>query len=437
VQAGYRRYVRTPMQRLAPADEANLVLDHPGQVNVFLVAGALSRGGFIGGDGVLDLVALRSALQTRIRRLPALRHVAVRVGRRHAWADVLPDLEHHVRLADAHAVPTSLERRCGELMTVPLARDRPLWELLLVPAGNGNDAAFILRIHHAIADGTSAVALVHELFDPAEPLPLSASASTGSLGHPRRPTSERQRRWMPHRVWFGLRRVLTTIGGRGVSPTLLLGERSQNRGVAFVDADLGALERRADSVGATVNDALLASVAAGFEAALRAGGEALPATLPVSSPVALRRHGRASNQVGVMLVRLPLAAAGSDERLRVISGQTSIEKARARDQGTLELMRGPLGARVMNRIAHRQHVVAGFVTNVPGPAVPLRLAGAPITAIWPVAVLAANVRLGVAAISYAGRLRCAVHFDAQRVPGTEFAAAMQDELARLCRPRAG
>jgi diacylglycerol O-acyltransferase len=427
--------VRTSLQRLAPADEANLVLDHPGQVNVFLVAAALSRGGFIAVDGVVDLTALRSALHARIQRLPALRHVAVPVGRGHAWADVLPDLEHHVRLVNDDEVPTALERRCGALMTVPLARDRPLWELLLVPGGNGTDAAFILRIHHAIADGTSAVALVHELFDPEEAVTPVADASRESPGHAKPPPSGRRGRRMLRRVRFGIQRMLTTIGGRGVSsPTMLLGERSQDRGVAFVDADLGALERRAHSVGATVNDALLATVAAGFEAALRSAHEPVPATLPISSPVALRRHGRASNQVGVMLVRLPLAGAEPDDRLRVISAQTTIEKARARDQGTLELMRGPLGARMMNRIAHRQHVVAGFVTNVPGPAAPLRLAGAPITAIWPVAVLAANVRLGVAAVSYAGRLHCTVHFDARRVPGTEFAAAMQDELARLCRP---
>jgi WS/DGAT/MGAT family acyltransferase len=419
------------MQRLAPADEANLVLDRPGQVNVFLVAGTLSPGGFVGDDGGVDLATLRSALSTRIRRLPALRHVAVRVGRRHAWADALPDLAHHVRLVDPETVPMTLERRCGELMTVPLDGHRPLWELLLVPGENGYDAAFILRIHHAIADGTSAVALVHELFDPEEPMTPSAMAATEPTGHRRGPGPERHARRMPHKVWFGLQRVLTTIGGRGVSTTMLLGERSQHRGVAFVDADLGALERRAASVAATVNDALLASVAVGFEAALRAAGEAVPAALPVSSPVALRRNGPASNQVGVMLVRLPLAAAGSDDRLRIISAQTHIEKSRAREQGTLELMRGPLGARIMNRIAHRQHVVAGFVTNVPGPAAPLRLAGAPIVAIWPVAVLAANVRLGVAAISYAGRLRCAVHFDTQHVRGFEFAVAMQDELARL------
>ena len=94
-------------------------------------------------------------------------------------------------------------------------------------------------------------------------------------------------------------------------------------------------------------------------------------------------------------------------------------------------MRGPVGARVMDRIGHRQHVVAGFVTNVPGPTGRLRLAGAPVVAIWPVSVLAANVRLGVAAVSYAGRLRCGIHFDEENVPGDVFARAMREELTRL------
>jgi hypothetical protein len=85
----------------------------------------------------------------------------------------------------------------------------------------------------------------------------------------------------------------------------------------------------------------------------------------------------------------------------------------------------------MDRLAHRQHVVAGFVTNVHGPSGRLRLAGAPVVAIWPVAVLAANVRLGVAAASYAGRLRCSIHFDEANVPGAVFAQAMRDELTRL------
>ena len=68
---------------------------------------------------------------------------------------------------------------------------------------------------------------------------------------------------------------------------------------------------------------------------------------------------------------------------------------------------------------------------VPGPSTRLDLAGAPIVAVWPVAVLAANVRLGVAAISYGGRLWCSVHFDDDAVPGAVFARAMSTELERL------
>ena len=136
-----------------------------------------------------------------------------------------------------------------------------------------------------------------------------------------------------------------------------------------------------------------------------------------------------------MLVRLPLGEPDPDERLRLIAAQTRLEKVTARRQGTLEFMRGPIGARIMDRVARRQHLVAGFVTNVPGPAGPLRLAGAPVVAIWPVAVLAGNVRLGVAAVSYDGRLCCGIHFDDENVPGAVFSRAMEKELARLARGR--
>ncbi|MDQ0823882.1 hypothetical protein QFZ60_000055 [Arthrobacter sp. B2I5] len=119
--------------------------------------------------------------------------------------------------------------------------------------------------------------------------------------------------------------------------------------------------------------------------------------------------------------------------MRLIAAQTRDEKLRARDQGTLEFMRGPIGARVMDRLARRQHLVGGFVTNVPGPKGAFLLAGAPVTALWPVAVLAGNVRLGVAAVSYAGNLCCGIHFDASNVPGDVFAQGMGEELARLGR----
>jgi len=418
--------MRPVTHRLAPVDEVNLVLDRAGQVNVFLVAGLLEPGGFVGPDGTPDLAVLRSCLGERIGTVPQLGKIAVATGRRHRWVQARPDLEHHVRLIEAVDGPAGLARKCGELMDVPLGLDRPLWEILVVPGAAVRGTGIVLRIHHALADGATATAIVQQLFDPTE---ARGPASAPPVRAPEK--VRRDARQVLGRLRFGLRRMRMTLRGREVGSTVLLGPRSRQRGVVFLDAGLAALERHVRPLGATVNDALLAAAASGYRAALSDAGERLPARLPVSVPVALQRRGTPANQVGIMLVRLPLGDVEPDERVRLIAEQTREEKVRAREQGTLEFMRGPTGARIMDRIGRRQHLVAGFVTNVPGPAGMLRLAGAPVGALWPVTVLAANVRLGVAALSYAGRLRCSVHFDAENVSGVAFARAMDGELARL------
>ncbi|MGW6172938.1 wax ester/triacylglycerol synthase domain-containing protein [Arthrobacter sp. NPDC055138] len=414
--------------RLEAADEANLVLDHAGQVNVFLVAGLLTQGGFVGSDGSPDLTALRVSLGERIKTLPQLRKIAEATGRRHRWVEVQPDLDYHIRLVGAVDGLTGLEQKCGQLMTVPLGLDRPLWEILVVPGAAVGALGIVLRIHHVIADGMAAAAIVQQLFDPAVAGPAAAYVP---LVRPAGTAPGRDVRQVLGRLRSGLRRIRMTLRGREVGPTVLLGELSPDRGVVFLDVDLAALEEHVRPLGATVNDALLAAAAVAYRGVLSAAGERIPSRLPVSVPVALQRRGTAGNQVGVMLVRLPLGQDDSDVRVRIIAEQTREEKALARQQGTLEFMRGPTGARIMDRIGRHQHLVAGFVTNVPGQADIFRLAGAPVVAIWPVGVLAANVRLGVAAVSYAGRLRCSVHFDADNVPGRIFAVAMGNELARL------
>ena len=404
------------------------MLDHAGQVNVFLVACLLTAGGFVGPDGMPDLTALRSSLRERIATLPQLRKVAVPTGRRHRWVDAPPDLEHHVRLIATVDGLAGFEQTCGELMSATLGLDRPLWEVLVVPGAAVGGIGVVLRIHHAVADGMEAAGIVQQLFDPGELRGMSAHVP--AVKEPGR-APPRDLRHVIGRLGFGLRRIRMTLSGREVGPTVLLGERSPRHGVVFLDADLVALKTYVRPVGATVNDALLASVALGYRAVLSAAGERIPARLPVSVPVALQRRGTSGNQVGVMLVRLPLGEAEPDELVRLIAEQTRAEKARAREQGTLEFMRGPIGARIMDRVARRQHLVAGFVTNVPGPVGNFRLAGAPVVGIWPVAGLAANVRLGVAAVSYAGRLHCGIHFDEENVPGATFARAMGEGLARL------
>ena len=406
------------------------MLDHAGQVNVFLVAALLSPGGWVDAQGRPDVGTLRAGLRERVAALPSLNRCPVTIGRRHRWVEALPDLDDHIRLLDPVDGFRSFEQLCGDLMTVPLALDRPPWELLVLEGAGDGGVAIVLRIHHVIADGMAALAIMQGLFervgadDQGQVPNLMSANAVAATSSPPSPRTLSQ-------VVSGMRRILATVARRGVGPTVLLGDRSPDRGVIFVDADLAALHGRVRLLGATVNDALLASIAAGYVAALSIAGEGIPAELPISVPVALRRRGTSRNQVGVMLVRLPLAVSDPDARLRLIAARTRAEKGRAREQGTLEFMRGPRGARIMDTVARRQHLVAGFVTNVPGTTDLLRLAGAPIDAIWPVAVLAGNVRLGVAAASYAGKLRCGIHFDEMAVPGAEFARAMSEELTRL------
>ncbi|WP_286166903.1 wax ester/triacylglycerol synthase domain-containing protein [Arthrobacter sp. AQ5-05] len=115
-------------------------------------------------------------------------------------------------------------------MTEPISLYRPPWELLVVPGASAGRVGIVLRIHHAIADGMAAVAIVQQLFERAEAdsppaLPLAEAlvpaVSVHREAHPLRALG---------RISFGLRRILMTVTSRGVGATMLLGDRGTRRG---------------------------------------------------------------------------------------------------------------------------------------------------------------------------------------------------------------
>jgi hypothetical protein len=204
------------------------------------------------------------------------------------------------------------------------------------------------------------------------------------------------------------------------------------RAVAFADVDVTRLASAARRHGGTVNDALLASVTVAVEAALRADGRPVPEVLPASVPVALRTGGPSSgNAVGVMLVPLVTGRPDARARLAAIATATRAAKEEARAQGAFELTRTRWGSRVFAWLARRQRFIALFVTNVRGPEEPLVLAGAPLRQAWPVAPIQGNVRLGVAAMSYAGRLGVALHGDGQALRVGVAGRTLAEELAHI------
>ena len=112
-------------------------------------------------------------------------------------------------------------------------------------------------------------------------------------------------------------------------------------------------------------------------------------------------------------------------------GRARAARVQARTQGTFELTRTRWGTRAFAWLARRQRFIALFVTNVRGPATAMQVAGAPLLRAWPVAPIQGNVRLGVAAMSYAGRLFVTVHTDADAVDAAVTARAIEAELVRI------
>jgi len=92
-----------------------------------------------------------------------------------------------------------------------------------------------------------------------------------------------------------------------------------------------------------------------------------------------------------------------------------------------------------SRLAHRallafldRHPVSATTADVPGPPLPVYLAGARLLEVFPVLRLIAKVTLGVGALSYAGQFGITVVADRDAVPDLEiFAEPAQNELQAL------
>jgi diacylglycerol O-acyltransferase / wax synthase len=146
-------------------------------------------------------------------------------------------------------------------------------------------------------------------------------------------------------------------------------------------------------------------VAGGLRDLLRSRGENVDElVLRAFVPVSLHREqpGQArGNLDGAMVVPLPIAEPDPVRRFRLIAAETAQRKKSRPPGGTL--FRSPLIQRAFLRHTVRQRFMNVYVANVPGPPVPLYLAGAPLLKLFPVVPIMGNMTLGIGALSYAGQ----------------------------------
>ena len=441
------------IERLSQLDLSNLrIEDHGLPMHV----AALMFLGQAGPSGELDLDTLRVAVARRLQRVPRLRQILHRppVGLGPpVWIDDPGfDIREHVRLRVVPAPgdePTVLAV-CSELNAARLDRARPLWEMWLLTELAGGGSGLLIRLHHAVADGLAAVAMMEALFaapDPAGPTPDGStwrpqpepstrelladslhrrtSATAGVLVQMRHPSAIITR--LRLLAWSA-----KTLAHARQAPRLSINVPvSGHHRLMLVRADLDRARKVAHAHGGTVNDVVLTAVAGGAQRLLDTRGELTPGlVLQVSVPASLRNPSdkvAAGNRVGVMIVPLRLGDADPASLLSRIAPTTATRKRQPLHQPNTRLLQ-----RWMVRMMKRQHLVNLIVSNVPGPRVPLHVAGIRITEIFQIGAVQGNVTISVGAFSYAGQLNLNVVGDPDALPDlTIFTSGVEDTLGRL------
>jgi WS/DGAT/MGAT family acyltransferase len=426
-------WARVNTDRLSPLDASFLALEDATS-HMHVAATLIFAGPPIPYEELLAHVASRLHLVPRYRQRIAEVPLA---QARPCWVDDGRfDLRYHLRNT---ALPTpgsdaELQVLAGRFLSHHLRRDRPLWEMWLVEGLDRGRFAILSKTHHALVDGVSGLDILSVLFAPAEPAtepwrarPAPSSArlvsdalieratGAGELIGPLR-AAIRSPRTVVSRI------AQTIVGGgalvrAGLPPAPPTPYNASQVGpdwrVTWTRASLDEVKAIKNSLGATVNDVVLAVVTLALRRHLiRRGEDIVGLELKAFIPVSVRtesQRGTLGNQVSGMVTTLPVGGADPVQCLATISAQMRAVKHSGQAIGAQALTEltgfaPPTLLHQAYRLVGRQRVVNLVVTNVPGPQFPLYLAGREMTDMCPIVPLGANLNLGIAIVSYNGGL---------------------------------
>jgi WS/DGAT/MGAT family acyltransferase len=460
------------MKRLSGLDATFLYLEtpempmHVGALHLFDLP-ARYRGRFVD--------ALRKHMAERLPLAPALRRRIWQMPlnvTNPVWLDAVPDLKKHIvevklpRLAAAAlgkgGEMAQLEALVGQLHTKLLDRSRPLWKFHVIEGlapgeGGARRVALYTQLHHAAVDGQAAVALANAILDVSpKPPPLAARASgrvkqfelglvemiSGAIG------AEVQQithliRALPGAVG-SLSSVATQVAARselvtgkkrsgslGLAPrTRLNASVTTGRAFATVSLPLQELKSLGRLHGATLNDMVLMLCSTALRRHFGRHGPLPRKSMVAAVPVTLREKGdtRPDNQASMTLVSLGTQIADPMRRLAHIKAATkSMKSTLAGVKGILPtdfpsigvpwLMEAATAIYRRAKVADKLPPVANVViSNVPGPPVPLYMAGAKMLTNYPCSIVVHGVGLNITVQSYYQSFDFGLMADAAAMP---------------------
>jgi WS/DGAT/MGAT family acyltransferase len=394
-------------------------------------------------DSGFDYDRLVTLIRRRIAFVPRYRQRVRWVPGRLAnpvWVDDQDfDVAFHVRRSALPSPGTEgqLRELVARIMSRPLDRTRPLWEVYLVEGLAGGRFAILTKTHHAMVDGTAAVDIGQVILDPTpDPRPtphlhwnpsqepsgaeLVAGAVADSVRRPavvvdaarKGVANVQQSAAAVGRHAGGLITALWSAARARAESPLNVPIGAQRRfGTATLD--LEDFKRIRRQHGGTINDVVLAVIAGALRAWLMTRQETvgtrhtIRAVVPVSVQEASDRTP--SNRVAAFIVDLPTGEPDPIVRLNRISYEMAQHKAGGHLVGaqTLVALTGfapptlhAMGARLAGDLSRR--VANVVITNVPGPQTPLYVAGAQLLGAYPVLPLNKGMAVTVGLTSYNG-----------------------------------
>jgi WS/DGAT/MGAT family acyltransferase len=473
------------MQQLSGLDATFLYLEtpempmHVGALHVFeLPAGV--KGSFV--------TAMRKHIQSRLPVAPVLRRklwwMPLNLANP-AWVDAEPDLKQHIveiKLPKGSGI-TELEAQVSALHPVLLDRKRPLWKMHvfegLAPVGGRRRVGLYTQLHHAAVDGQAAVALANAILDlTPEPRAIEAQASKRKkvfrleMAEMLRGVLGNQAQKVAHiiRELPGTVGTLKVAAVQGVSQSSLLGGKkgpsnltlaprtvlnhsvTAGRAFATVTLPLQELKALGRAHDATINDMVLMVCGSALRRYFAKKRQLPRKSLIAAVPISLRSKGDTSsdNQASMSLISLGTHIADPKKRLAHVKAATAAMKSTMGNLKSILPTDFPsLGvpwlieaatalygkARVADRIPQVANVV---ISNVPGPPVPLYMAGAKMITNYPTSIVVHGMALNITVQSYDQSLDFGLIADAAAMPDvSELADAIRiafDDVKALPQP---
>jgi diacylglycerol O-acyltransferase / wax synthase len=340
---------------------------------------------------------------------------------------------------------SQLKAYVGQLAMQALSKERPLWQIILVQNYKGS-TALISRVHHCIGDGIALVAVMLSLTDQDGGVVAAASgvkaSSSTTTGNPIESNP-----WVPYlqpltqgtlkAIKVGERAMsrsmqtlaapdlLTEYAGIGSqvikdvaalammpndSPTSLKGSPGNKKAVAWNEPlPVEEVKLIGKVLGCSINDVLLSCVSGAIRQYLRDRGEPTEGVeIRAMVPVNLRPLKDAlqlGNKFGLVPLTLPIGI--ENPLARVLEVRKRMGELKVGYQALLAFsilgVVGSLPKMVQDQVlALFGKKSTAVMTNVPGPAAPIKMAGETLSRIMFWVPQSGDIGVGVSILSYAG-----------------------------------